>query len=94
MIDLLNSFDFFVSNDLTQMVNFPAQIPDSALLDLFISSDASMSSTMAFPTFGNSDYVVVSVSMDFRSYSQWDALFHRIAYDYSRVDWDGLRDHL
>ena len=32
--------------------------------------------------------------MDFRSYSQWDALFHRIAYDYSRADWDGLRDHL
>ena len=94
MIDLLNSYDFFVSNDLTQIVNFPTRIPDSALLNLFLSSDASMSSTMAFPTFGNSDYAVVSVSMDFRSYSQWDALFHRIAYDYSRADWDGLRDHL
>ena len=58
MIDLLNSYDFFVSNDLTQIVNFPTRIPDSALLDLFLSSDASMSSTMAFPTFGNSDYVL------------------------------------
>ena len=23
-----------------------------------------------------------------------DAPFHRVAYDYSRADWDGLRDHL
>ena len=25
--------------------------------------------------------------------SKHDALFHRVAYGYSRVDWDGLRDH-
>ena len=49
---------------------------------------------MAFPPLGNSDHVAVSVSIDFPSYSQQDAPFHRIAYDYSRVDWDGLRDHL
>ena len=48
---------------------------------------------MAFPSLGNSD-VVVSVSIDFPSNSQQDALFHRIAYDYSPADWDGLRDHL
>ena len=36
MIDLLNSYDFFVSNDLTQIVNFPTRIPDSALLNLFL----------------------------------------------------------
>ena len=49
---------------------------------------------MAFPPLGNSDRVVVSVSIDFPSNSQWDALFHHIAYDYSRTDWDGLCDHL
>ena len=49
---------------------------------------------MAFPPLGNSDHVVVSVSIDFPSNSQRDAPFHRIAYDYSRADWDGLRDHL
>ena len=81
------------------MVNFSTQIPDCdsyspALLDLFISSDASICSTMAFPPLGNSDHVVVSVSIDFPSNSQRDAPFHRIAYDYSRADWDGLRDHL
>ena len=49
---------------------------------------------MAFPSLGNSDLVVVSVSSDFPSNSQRDALFHRIAYDYSRADWYDLRDYL
>ena len=48
---------------------------------------------MTFPPFGNSDHVV-SVSIDFPSYSQWDAPFHCIAYDYSRTDWDSFCDHL
>ena len=91
-------YNFSISNDLTQMVNFPTRIPDCdshspALLDLFISSDASICSTMAFPPLGNSDHVV-SVSIDFPINSRWDAPFHCIAYDYSRADWDGLRDHL
>ena len=49
---------------------------------------------MAFPRLGNSDHVVVSVSIDFPTNSEWDAPFHCIAYDYSHADWDGLRDHL
>ena len=49
---------------------------------------------MTFPPLENSDHVVVSVSIDFPSNSQRDAPFHRIAYDYSRAGWDGLRDHL
>ena len=81
------------------MVNFPTLIPDSdshspALLDLFLFSDASISSTMAFPTLGNSDHAVVTVSIDFQSNSRWHALFHHIAYDYSRADWHGVPDHL
>ena len=43
---------------------------------------------------GNSDHVVVSVSIDFPINSKQDGLFHRVAYDYSRADWDGLRYHL
>ena len=40
-------YNFSISNDLTQMFNFPTRIPDCdsrspALLDLFISSDASI----------------------------------------------------
>ena len=84
-------YNFSISNDLTQMVNFPTRIPDCdsqspALLDLFISSDASICSTMAFAPLGNSDHVVISVSIDFPTNSQQDAPFHRIAYDYSRAD--------
>ena len=81
------------------MINLSTRIPDcdsyiSALLDLFLSSDASICSTMAFPPLGNSDHVVVSVSIDFPTNSQQDAPFHRIAYDYSHADWDGLHDYL
>ena len=75
------------------MVNFPWRIPDCdshspALLDLFLSSDSIICSTMAI------NHFVVSVSIDFLSNSQRDAPFHRITYDYSRADWDGLLDHL
>ena len=77
----------------------PTRIPDCdshspALLDLFISSDASICSTMAFPPLGNSDHVGVSVSIDFPSNSQRDIPFHHIAYDYCCADCDGLCDHL
>ena len=36
----------------------------------------------------------LSVSNDFPINSKQDNLFHRIAYGYSRANWDGLRDHL
>ena len=92
-------YNFSISNDVTHIVNFPTWIPDCdshspALLDLFISSDASICSTMAFPPLGNSDHAVVSVSIDFPINSKQDTLFHHVAYDNSRADWDGLHDHL
>ena len=40
-----------------------------------------------FPSIGKA---IVSVSIDFPSNSQRDALFHRIAYNYSHVNWGGL----
>ena len=43
---------------------------NTAVLDLFVSSYASICSTMVFPPFGNSDHVVVSVSIDFLSNSK------------------------
>ena len=54
------------------MINFPTQIPDCdshspALLDLFISSDANICSTMGSLPLGNSDHAVVSVAIDFLS---------------------------
>ena len=92
-------YNFSIANDLTQMVNFPTQIPDCdshspVLLDFFLSSDASICSSMVFAPLGNSVHAVVSVSIDFPTNSQQDVPFHRIAYDYSRADWDGLCDDL
>ena len=96
---LVELIDLVISDHLTQMVNSPMRIPDCgshspALLDLCLSSDSSICSTtmgsMALPPLGNSDHVVVLVSIDFPSNSQRDASFHRIAHDYSCADWDGL----
>ena len=88
-----------ISNNLTQIVNFPTWILDCshrspALLDLSISSDASVCFTMSFPPLGNSDHAAVSVSIDFPINSKLDALFHHVASDYSRADWDSLHGHL
>ena len=52
--------NFYISNAPTQMVNLPTWILDCdshtpALLDLFIFSDLSIFSGMAFPPLGNSD---------------------------------------
>ena len=81
------------------MVNFPTRIPDCqshspAFLGIFLSSDTNICSTMASLPLANSDYVVVSVSIDFPINLKQHAPFHRIVYDHSRPDWDGLRDHL
>ena len=96
LIDLLNSVIIFLSEKIS---NFPTWIPDCdshspALLDLFLSSNASICSAMVFPPLKNSYHVVVSVPIDFPSNSQWNAPFHRIAYGYSHSDWDDLHDHL
>ena len=66
------------------MVNFPTHVPDcdshnSALLTFFISDDAIICSAMAYAPPRNSNHVIVSVSIDFRSNSRRDPLFHRIA---------------
>ena len=73
------------------MVHLPTRTPDCdshgpALLDLFLTSDVSICSTMAFPPLRNSDHVPVSVSIGFPENSQWDTEFHCIVYDYSRAD--------
>ena len=83
-------YNFSISNDLTQMVNFPTQIPDCdshnpAFLDLFIPSNLYL--LIVFPPLRNSNHVVISVSIDFPINSKQDALFHGIIYDYSHADW-------
>ena len=55
-------YNFSLSNDNTQIVNFPTRIPgcdfnSPALLDLFLSSDTITCSTMAFPPLGSFDHI-------------------------------------
>ena len=62
-------YNFSISNDLTEVANFPTRIPGCnfntfALLDLFPSSDTSICSTMAFHSLRNSDHVLVTFSFD------------------------------
>ena len=81
LIDLVNSVIIFRTT-LLRWLTFllGSQAVILTVLDFFLSLDASICSTMAFPPLGNSDHVVVSVSIDFPSNSC--------------ADWDGLRDHL
>ena len=87
LIELVNFLIIFLSQTiLVRLLTFlfRSQTPDCdpqspSLLDLFISSDSSICSTMMFLALGNSDHVVVAVSIDLSSNAQWDALFHFIA---------------
>ena len=86
----MNSYNFSISNEITEMVDSHSP----ALLDLFLSSDASICFTMAFPPLENSDHIFVLVSVDFPTSSKKDILFHRIAYHFSCADWDSFRNNL
>ena len=91
-------YNVSISNKLTQMINFPTWVPgcdfDSlALLDFFLSSNASVCSTVAFPPLENSDHAI-SVSIYCLSNSKGDTSFHCTAYEICGADRDGLHDHL
>ena len=92
-------YNFSVSKDLSQMVNFPTWILDcdshsSTFLDLFLFSEASICSGMVFPPLGNFDHIVAPISIDFPSNSKQDAPFHCIAHESCCAHWVGLCDHL
>ena len=91
------SFNFCITHNLTQIVDFPTRIPDCnthrpALLDLFLTSDPGLCSVRAFAPLGNSD-VVVSVSVDFTPCPEKVAHYQHKAFEDSRTDWDGFHDH-
>ena len=88
-------YTFSTSTDLTQMNKFLAQIPhrdyrSPVLLDLSLSFDHGIYSTVAFPPSRNSDHV--SVSIECPSNLQGRFLFSSL--NYFRADWDGLRDQI
>ena len=90
---------FSISNDFTQMVNFPTRIPHSdyhshALLDFFLSSYASICSTMVFPPLRNFNHVVVSVSIDFLSNSKVNVFRLKLMYKFLIVSVTSSLTHL
>ena len=89
LIDLMNN-NFPISNDFTQMVNFPNWITDcdsqTVILTVLLFWISFFLLMLLFVIqwlylqLGNSDHVNVSVSIYFPSNSQQDALFHHIAF--------------
>ena len=55
------------------------------LLDLFLSSEVSICPAVTFHSLGNSDHIVVSVSINFPLKPNGDNPFHCLALDYSCV---------
>ena len=92
------SYFFYNWSVLTQMVNFPwflnCDCCRPPLLGLIFSSCPSVCFTVAFASFGNSGHVVNSVSADFPSNLNVNALVHLTAFDYSCADWNGLWNYL
>ena len=94
LIDLVNSVIIFLYQMILLrystfiLISLTVTFYSPALLDLFrfFFLRLLLCSIMAFPQLGNSDHVVVSVSIDFPTHSKQNAPFHRITYDYSRAD--------
>ena len=77
------------------MINVPTWIPvcDSrspARLDFFLYSDASICSTMTFPLLEILIMLSSQFPMTFRQTQKGGALFHCIAYVFTRAGWCGL----
>ena len=98
LIGLANSYNFYISNDLPQMVSFPTRIPDCdcynpALLDLF-------RLVLVFVLQWLSLYWEILIIMLSQfpltvcETQKGDAPFHRIAYDCSHTDEEGLGDQM
>ena len=96
-MDLVNSvIIFFISSNLTQMVNFPTRIPycDShspALLNFFLLVLVVVLKWL----FLHWDILIMLLSQFLLTFHHnHNGMLIIIAYDYSRADWDDLCDHL
>ncbi|CAE1168972.1 unnamed protein product [Acanthosepion pharaonis] len=95
----IQTFNFSVSQSLTQIVNFPTRFAfnregKASLLDLcFTSIPESCSATQLCPL-GNSDHAVVSVNISFNSTPCKEPPTTRTSFYYQRSDWDSFRDFL
>ena len=92
-------YNFSISNDLTQMVNFPTQIAacDSyshALMDFFLSSDATFCSTSAFLPLEILITLLYQFPLTFLQTQNGMSLFITQLMTISCAYWDGFCNHL
>ena len=104
--EVLNPSAVFVFGDLTSIITYSGQTDILSELCYYFSISNNLPTWIPdcdshspalfylFPPLGNSDDVVVSVSVDFLSNSKRDSPFHCIAYNYSCDDWDSPCDYL
>ena len=95
----IETFNFSVSQNLTQIIDFPTRFPDNdahspSLLDLCMVSDATDCHTSCETPLGNSDHAVVSIFLQLKPNQSADHPSHRISYNYQLADWDSFRDLL
>ena len=93
------TYNFSISQGLTQIVSSPTHIPDRAsdgryLLDLFLCSNPDDCVAKVLSPIGNSDHSIVSVSVSYSSSPTTFQPFHRTVFQYGRADWDGFRSFL
>lgn len=92
-------FDFALSQSLSQIITFPTRYPDHdnhapSLLDLCLVSDPSICTASSEAPLGNSDHVVISVSVSLNSAPLAESPTHRTSYKYEQGDWNSFRDLL
>ena len=92
--------NFSITESLTQMVDFATRYPDNlahtpSRLDLcFCSHPDEISSIVPRTPLGNSDHVVLQLSLKSPSASIHQSPYHRTSYTYGCGDWDSFRNFL
>ena len=99
LINLVNTYNFSISNNLTQMVNIPAWILDCdshspPLLDLLIASDASICSAIVYFHWKILIMLLSQFPLTFHQIHNGVPCFIGQCMTILVLDWDGLRDHL
>ena len=82
--------NFAVSQNLSQIIDFPTRIPDvedhfRSLLDLFLTSTPELCQHYPKAPLGRSDHLVVSVNIKLPPKQSTDVPFHRTVYRYNRT---------
>ena len=93
-----HAFNFYLSNDLEQLVQHPTRIPDRLgdtpnILDLFLTSNPSAYAVELFPPLGSSDHRLISASCPISPVPPQDPPKKRCLWHFASAQWDNLRSY-